>query len=95
MRRLWESKSLENVSRVERNVEGKNMVIATRRTTPNMYQENNVPSSKTPQPKRLTPQQLEKRKEKGLFFNCYNKYSNRHKCGLCNPPNLELCLKSR
>jgi hypothetical protein len=43
--------------------------------------ENNVPSSKTPQPTRLTPQQLEERKEKGLCFNCDNKYNKGHKCG--------------
>jgi hypothetical protein len=28
----------------------------------------------------LTPQQLEERKEKGLFFNCDNKYNKGHKC---------------
>jgi hypothetical protein len=78
---LWEPKSLENSFRVARNVESKNMAMATRRTTPNIYQENNAPSSKTPQPTRLTPQQLEERKEKGLCFNCDNKYSKGHKCG--------------
>jgi hypothetical protein len=79
--RLWEPKSLENAFRVARNVESKNMAMATRRTNPNNYRENNVPSSKKPQPTRLTPQQLEERKEKGLFFNCDNKYSKVHKCG--------------
>jgi hypothetical protein len=59
---LWEPKSLENVSTVARNVESKNMAMATRRTTPNIYKENNVPSSRPPQPTRLTPQQLEERK---------------------------------
>jgi hypothetical protein len=78
---LWEPKSLENAFKVERNVESKNMAMATRRTNPNIYRENNAPSSKTPQPTRLTPQQLEERKEKGLFFNCDNKYSKGHKCG--------------
>jgi hypothetical protein len=43
--------------------------------------ENNASSSKTPQPIRLTPQQLEERKEKGLCFNCDGKYSKGHKCG--------------
>jgi hypothetical protein len=57
------------------------MAMATRRTNPNTYRENNAPSSKTPQPTRLTPQQLEERKEKGLCFNCDNKYSKGHKCG--------------
>ena len=79
--RLWEPKSLENAFRVERNVESKNMAMATRRTNPNIYGENNAPSSKTPQPTRLTPQQLEEIKEKGLCFNCDKKYSKGHKCG--------------
>jgi hypothetical protein len=52
---VWEPKSLENAFRVERNVESKNMAMATRRITRNIYQENNVPSPKTPQPTRLTP----------------------------------------
>jgi excinuclease UvrABC ATPase subunit len=79
--RLWEPKSLENAFRVARNVESKNMAMATRRTNPNIYRENNAPSSKTPQPTRLTPQQLEERKAKGLCFNCDNKYSKGHKGG--------------
>jgi hypothetical protein len=79
--RLWEPKSLENEFKVARNVESKNMAMATRRTNPNIYRENNAPSSKTPQPTRLTPQQLEERKAKGLCFNCDSKYSKGHKCG--------------
>jgi hypothetical protein len=79
--RLWEPKSLENAFRVERNVESKNIAMTTRRTTPKIYQENNVPSSKPPEPTRLTPQKLEERKEKGLCFNCDNKYNMGHKCG--------------
>jgi hypothetical protein len=78
---LWEPKSLKNAFKVARNVESKNMAMATRRTNPNIYRENNAPSSKTLQPTRWTPQQLEERKEKGLFFNCDNKYSKGHKCG--------------
>ena len=79
--RLWDEKSLENAFRVARNVESKNMAMAARRTNPNIYRENNALSSKTPQPTRLTPQQLEERKEKGLYFNCDNKYSKEQKCG--------------
>jgi hypothetical protein len=45
---LWEPKSLENAFRVARNVESKNMAMATIRTTPKIYQESNVPSSKPP-----------------------------------------------
>jgi hypothetical protein len=78
--RLWEPKSLENAFKVTRNVESKIIAMATRRTNPNIYRENNAPSSKTPQPTRLTTQQLEERKEKGLCFNCDNKYSKGHKC---------------
>jgi hypothetical protein len=55
--------------------------MATRRTNLNIYIKNNAPSSKKPQPTRLTPQQLEERKENGLCFNCDNKYSKGHKCG--------------
>jgi hypothetical protein len=79
--RLWEPKSLENAFKVARNVESKNMGMATRRTYPNIYRENNAPSPKTPQPTRLTPQQLEERKAKGLCFNCDSKYNKGHKCG--------------
>jgi len=78
---LWEPKSLENAFKVERNVESKNMAMTTRRTNPNIYRENNAPSSKTPQPTSLTPQQLEEGKEKGLCFNCDIKYGKGHKCG--------------
>jgi 3-deoxy-D-manno-octulosonic-acid transferase len=63
---LWEPRSLGKAFKVARNVESKNMAIATRRTNTNIYRENNAPSSKTPQPTRLMPQQLEERKEKGL-----------------------------
>jgi hypothetical protein len=79
--RLWEPKSLENAFKMARNVEIKSMAMATRRTNPNIYRENNAPSPKTPQPTRLTPQQLEERKEKGLCFNFDSKYNKGHKCG--------------
>jgi hypothetical protein len=46
---LWEPKSLENAFNVARNFESKNMAMATRRTNPNIYRENNAPSSKAPQ----------------------------------------------
>jgi hypothetical protein len=72
---------LKNAFKVARNVESKNMAMATRRTNPNIYRENNAPSYKTPQPTRLKPQKLEERKAKGLCFNCDNKYSKGHKCG--------------
>ena len=55
--------------------------MATRRTNPNTSRESNVPSTNLPQPTRLTPQQLDERREKGLCFNCENKYNKGHKCG--------------
>ena len=61
-------------SRVDINDNQPQSTMDTRRTTPNIYRENNVPSFKT-------PQQLEERKLKGLCFNCDNKYSKGHKCG--------------
>ena len=61
-----------------RKVESKNMAMTTRKVVSNTYRENNVPSYKPPQ--RLTPQQLYERTEKGLCFNCYNKYIKGHKC---------------
>jgi hypothetical protein len=85
--RVWEPKSLENAFKVARNVESKNMAMATRMTNPNIYRENNAPSSKTPQPTKLTPQQLEERKAKGLCFNCDSKYS-KGRPGISNLPSL-------
>ena len=55
----------------------KNMAMNTRKAFSNTYRKNNVPSSKLPQ--RLTPQQLDEIREKGLFFNCDNNYSKGHK----------------
>ena len=50
-------------------------------TTSNTYRNNNVPYSKPPQLTRLTPGQMDERKEKCIFFNCDSKYSKGHKCG--------------
>ena len=63
---------------MERKVETKNMVVEHRITTSNTYKENDVPSSNPPQ--RLTPKQIEERGDKGLFFNCDNKYNQVDKC---------------
>ena len=53
--------------------------MTTRKAFSNTYREYNVPSFKPPQ--RQTPQQLDERIEKGLSFNCDNKYSKGNKCG--------------
>ena len=63
---------------IESKVERKNMAMNTRKSFSNTYRENNVFSSKPPQ--RLTPQQLDERRARGLCFNCDNKYSKGHKC---------------
>ena len=59
---LWEPDSLEKVFRVERKVESKIMV--TRKSTTFDYKYGNVVSPSVPQPTRLTPQQLEEKREK-------------------------------
>ena len=79
--RLFEPTSLDKPFMVARKVESKNLAMATRRTTPNTSKESNFPSTNNPQPTRLTPQQLEERRAKGLCFNCDSKYSKGHKCG--------------
>ena len=79
--RLFEPTSLEKDFIVERKVQSKNLVMATRRTTPNTSKESNDSSTNTPQPTRLIIQQLEERREKCLRFNYGIKYSKGHKCG--------------
>ena len=76
---LFEPSSLEKAFMMEKKVENKNMAMNTRKAFSNTYRENNVPSSKLPQ--RLTPQQLDERRAKGLCFNCDSKYSKGHTCG--------------
>jgi hypothetical protein len=65
---LFEPKSLEKAFNMARKVENKNM--ATRRVATNNYREHHVPSPNLTQPTRLTPQQMDERREKGLCFNC-------------------------
>ena len=75
---LFEPSSLEKDFMMERKVDSKNMEMTARKAFSNTYRENDVPFSKPPQ--RLTPQQLDERREKWLCFNCDNKYSKGHKC---------------
>ena len=77
---LFVPTSLEKAFMVARKVESQNLVMATRRTTPNTSRESNVLFANPTQCTRLTPQQLEERRAKGLFFNCDSKYSKGHKC---------------
>ena len=55
--------------------------MTTRRFPSNPYRENNAPSSNLPKPTRLTPQQMDETRAKGLCFNCDSKYNKGHKCG--------------
>ena len=54
--------------------------MATRKPTTHKYKYGSVVSPNLPQPKRLTPQQLDEKREKGLCYNCDRKYTKHHKC---------------
>ena len=75
---LWEFDSLEKTYRLARKVERK--IMATRKSIPHSYKYGNVASPSLPQPKRLTPQQLEEKRTKGICYNCNRKYIKGHKC---------------
>ena len=55
--------------------------MATKRFPSKTYKDNIVPSSNLPKPTRLTPQQMDERRSKGLCLNCDRKYSIEHKYG--------------
>ena len=69
---LFRPTFLENAFMVSRKVESKNFAMATERTTTKNSRESNVPHSNP-------PQQLEKRREKGICLNCDTNYSEGHK----------------
>src|ERR1700722_7047905 len=54
--------------------------MATRNSTPHNYKYGSVVSPSLPQPTRATPQQLEEKREKGLWYNCDRKCTKGHKC---------------
>jgi len=54
-------------------------IIATRKSTPHNYKYGSVVSPSLPQPKRVTPQQLEEKREKRLCYNCDRKCTKGHK----------------
>ena len=54
--------------------------MATRKSTPHNYKDGSVVSPSLPRPTRVTPQQLEEKREKGLCYNCDKKYIKGHKC---------------
>ena len=74
---LWEHNSLEKESRVERNVESK--IMETTKSKTQNYKDGSVVAPRLPQPTRLMPQQLEKKREKALCYRCDRKYTKGHK----------------
>ena len=54
--------------------------LISRKQGTNVTRDKGYSTPYLPQPTRLTPQQIEEKKEKGLCFNCDNKYSRGHKC---------------
>ena len=75
---LWEPYSLEKAFRLARKMEIK--IMATRNPTTHNYKDGSVISPILPQPTRLTPQQLEEKRAKGICYNCDSKYTKGHKC---------------
>ena len=54
--------------------------MATKRYTIDNYKHRSVVVPSLPQPTRLTPQQLEEKRAKGLYYNSDRKYTKGHKC---------------
>ena len=54
--------------------------MATRKHTIHNYKDGSVVAHSLPQPTRLTPQQLEEKREKGLCYNCDRKCTKGHRC---------------
>eukprot|EP00253_Pinus_taeda_P026754 PITA_26754 len=75
---LWEPDSLEKAFRLARKTESK--IMATRKHTTHNYKDGSVVAPSLPQPIRLTPQQLEEKRAKGLCYSCDSKYNKGHKC---------------
>jgi len=54
-------------------------IMATRKSTPHNYNNQNVVSPSVPRPTRVTPQQLEEKRKKGLCYSCDRKCTKGHK----------------
>ena len=54
--------------------------MPTNKSSPNNDKEESVVWASLPQPTRVTPQQLEEKREKGLCYNCDRKCTKGHKC---------------
>ena len=69
---------MEKAFRLERKIECKIMV--TRKPATHIYKDGSVSTPRLPQPTRLTPQQLEEKRAKGLCYSFDRKYTKGHKC---------------
>jgi len=76
--RVYEPNSLEKAFRLARKIECK--IMATRKPTTHIYKDGHLSTPRLSQPTRLTPQQLEEKREKGLCYSCDSKYTKGHKC---------------
>eukprot|EP00253_Pinus_taeda_P028176 PITA_28176 len=76
--RLREPDSLEKAFRLSRKMESK--IMATRKHTTHNYKDGSVVGPSLPQPIRLTPQQLEEKRTKGICYSYDKKYTKGHKC---------------
>ena len=76
--RVLEPDSLEKAFRLARKIECK--IMATRKPTTHFDKDGSVATPRFPQRTRLTPQQLEEKREKGLCYSCDRKYMKGHKC---------------
>eukprot|EP00253_Pinus_taeda_P008252 PITA_08252 len=54
--------------------------MATKKHTTHIYKDGSVFAPSLPQPIRLTPQQLEEKRAKGLCYSCVSKYTKGDKC---------------
>ena len=75
---VLETNSLEKVFRLARKIGCK--IMATRKPTTHFYKEGSVSTPRFPQITRLTTEQLEEKREKGLCYSCDSKYTKGHKC---------------
>ena len=75
---IWETESLEKTFKLARKIQCK--IMATRKPTTHIYKDGSVATPRLPQPTRLTLEQLEEKREKGLCYSCDNKYTKGHKC---------------
>ena len=54
--------------------------MATGKPTTHIYKDGSVATPRLPQPIRLTPKQLEEKRENDIFYSCDRKYTKGHKC---------------